>query len=310
MRSKQNEKIKKVKLNIIGNNVDGVLKKLESLENLILNENPAVIFLQETQVKRSGQIKTPSSKNYTWYELNRTKNAPKGENGGGVAIGIQNGLEPSWISEGDDDAEVITVEIWIDEFPVRLICGYGPQLYDCKDRKDKFWTYCNKEIQSAKEDGAAVILQMDGNSWAGDKIIPGDPNSQNSNGKRLEEFLVKNPHLTVVNALPICEGKFTRVRHTKKKVQRSIIDFFIVCNQILPLITKMTIDEKGENSLTRYKGKVVKSDHNTLKLEVNLEFDGEKKHEKVETCNLKNEQCQKSFMKLVQRIQDSPSVFW
>ena len=218
VRSRQNDNIKNIKLNLIGNNVYGVLKKLESLKNLIINENPAVIFFQETQVKRSGQIKTPSSQNYTWYELNRTKNAPEGEKGGGVAIGIQNGLEPSWISEGDDDVEVTTVEIWIDEFPVRLICGYGPQEYDGKDRKDKFWTYCNKDVQSAKEDGAAVILQTDGNCWSGQKIVPGDPRTQNSNGKRFKDFIEeKNSHLTVVNALPVCEGKFTRVKHKKKE---------------------------------------------------------------------------------------------
>ena len=275
--------------------MDGVLKKLESLENLILNANPAVIFLQETQVKRSGRIKTPSSAKYTWYELNRTPKAPKGQNGGGVAIGVQNGLEPSWISEGDDDSETITVEIWIEGFPIRLICGYGPQETDKKERKDKFWKYCNSEVQSAKEDGAAVILQIDGNLWAGKGIIKDDPKTQNSNGKRFEDFLMKNPHLTVVNALPCCEGLYTRVKRTKKGEQKTVIDFFVVCNQILPLITKMTIDEKGDTTLTRYKGKVVKSDHRSLKLEVNLVFHEKSKQERTEIFNLKNKDCQSRF---------------
>ena len=54
----------------------------------------------------------------------------KGVNGGGIAIGVCNILDPSWLSEGDDEAEAMAVEIWIEGFPIRLICGYGPQEYD------------------------------------------------------------------------------------------------------------------------------------------------------------------------------------
>ena len=64
-------------MNLTGNNVHGSLKKLVYLENLIKNENPAVIFLQETQVKRAGRIKCPSASRFTWYELNRTKKTQK-----------------------------------------------------------------------------------------------------------------------------------------------------------------------------------------------------------------------------------------
>ena len=69
------------KLNFVGNNADGLGSKLESLEN-ILRENPAAVFVQETHFQRPGRIKTPSSKKYTWYELNRTSEAEKGQMGG------------------------------------------------------------------------------------------------------------------------------------------------------------------------------------------------------------------------------------
>ena len=142
-------KTKISKLKFVGNNADGLLNKLESLENM-LQENPSVFFIQETQMLRPGRIKTPSANRYTWYELHRTSKASKGEKGGGIAIGVLNVLQPSWVSEGDDDAEAITVEIWVEGFPVRLICGYGPQEYDKIERKDKFWSFkcrsnkCNK----------------------------------------------------------------------------------------------------------------------------------------------------------------------
>ena len=62
---------------------------------------------------------------------------------------------------------------------------------------------------------------MDGNLWARKKIMPNDPKPQNQNGKPFEEFLLKNPNLTLVNATNICEGRFTRVRN----ISKIIIDF-------------------------------------------------------------------------------------
>ena len=87
-----------------------------------------------------------------------------------------------------------------------------------------------------------MIIQMDGNLWAGSEIIPEDPKPQNKNGKRFADFLLRNKHLSVINATKLCEGKFTRVINTSK----TIIDFFIVCEQIFPLVSRMKVDEQGE----------------------------------------------------------------
>ena len=144
LRRRRNKK-KEISLKLMGNNVNSLLQKLESLENVLSVEKPSVIFLQETKLGRPGRIKTPSSNKYTWYELFRTEHAEKGQKGGGIAIGVLNDLDPSWIGEGDDDVEVLVIEIWIEGFPIRLICGYGPQESDRRDRKDKFWDYINKE---------------------------------------------------------------------------------------------------------------------------------------------------------------------
>ena len=293
IRRKQNN-LKINKLKHVGNNADGIMNKLESLE-FILKENPSAIFLQEIQSYRPGRIKTPSSRNYTWYELHRTAGAEKGEKGGGIALGVANSLKPSWISEGDNDCEAITVEVWVDSFPVRLVCGYGPQNYDKPHRKEKFWEYLDKEVNNATSNGAGFILQMDGNLWAGKSIIKDDPRDQNHNGKLFENFLKKNSNLTVVNALTLCNGLFTRRRNTKNGVQESVIDFYVVCDRILPLVSSMTIDETGQNSLTRYKGKIVKSDHSRLDLEVDLVFHKEKKHERPNAFNVRNKSCQKKF---------------
>ena len=154
---------------------------------------PGAIFLQETKVGRVGRIKVQSNSKYTWYEHVRSQEAMKGVNGGGLALGVLNSLDPSFISEGDDDAEALTVEIWVGGFPIRLICGYGPQEGDKTLRKDKFWKYLNEEVHKARTDGAAIIVQMDGNLWAGSKIIKGDPKTQNTNGKLFKKLFVTKP---------------------------------------------------------------------------------------------------------------------
>ena len=110
--------------------------------------------MQETKVGRIGRIKVPSNSKYTWYELVRSQGAVKGVKGGGLALGVLNSLDPSFISEGDDDAEALTVEIWAGGFPIRLICGYGQQEGDKMERKNMFWKYVNEEVHNARNDGA------------------------------------------------------------------------------------------------------------------------------------------------------------
>ena len=65
---KQNKnKTKNVKL--VGINAAGIMTKLDSFENLIRSENPAIFCLQETKAKKENKIKTESTKRYILYEL-------------------------------------------------------------------------------------------------------------------------------------------------------------------------------------------------------------------------------------------------
>ena len=101
-------------------------------------------------------------------------------------------------------------------FPMRIVNGYGPQGSDSIERKRKFWDFLEREVNNAIVAGAGFILQMDGNCHLGPNYIKGDVNVQNANGKLFAEFLERNPHLTLVNSLPICEGIITRMRKTTK----------------------------------------------------------------------------------------------
>ena len=63
----------------------------------------------------------------------------------------------------------------------------------------------------------------------------------------------------------------------------------------------MEIDTKGEITLARYKGRIVKTDHRMLKLEVDLEFHDIKRHERSETFNVRNKLRQKDFCEFTSR---------
>ena len=107
-------------------------------------------------------------------------------------------------------------------------------------------------MAAAESLGTGFILQMDANVWAGPELIPGDPNTQNYNGKLFEEFMTRNPHLTLVNSLQLCEGLIIRKRVAKQKVEQAILDFFIICDKVRPFLGKMIIDESRKHVLTNF----------------------------------------------------------
>ena len=57
----------------------------------------------------------------------------------------------------------------------------------------------------------------------------------------------------------------------------------------------MKVDEIGEFQMARYKGRTVKSDHNMLKLIIDLEFHKERKHDEMDVFNVRNKLNQERF---------------
>ena len=74
----------------------------------------------------------------------------------------------------------------------------------------------NNLRRSEIEASMVVLAQTD--------IINGDVNEQNVNGNYFVQFLVRMPSL--INSVPLCEGKITRIKKTTRGVVQSILDFF------------------------------------------------------------------------------------
>ena len=217
-------------------------------------------------------------------------------------MGCSKDLQPVLLREGDDNVEALSVEIFVKDMRIRCCIAYGCQENETVERKDAFWTFLEEEVLEAEICETGFILHFDGNLWAGKNIIPDDPRPQNKNGKLFQEFLERNPQLTVVNALPLCKGLVTRKRISKGKHEESVLDFFLVCHRVLPYVSKMVIDESKEHILTnyqsaRYGGSAKDSDHFTQYMDINLKIISEKP-ERIEFFNFKDEKSQQIFQKL------------
>ena len=278
---------------------------MKTFKKVLKELRPAVFFVQETKYKDTGKIKI---ENYDIFELVR-----KSREGGGLALGCLKELQPAWVREGDDDVEALSVEIIFKNMKIRCCVAYGCQENDTLDRKDAFWTYLDEEVDLAEQNETGFVLQFDGNLWAGSQMIPGDPRPQNKNGKIFQELLEQHPNLTVVNSLALCEGLLTRTRTREDRVEKSVLDFFVVCNRVLPFLTKMVIDEDKKYILTNYQavrngGKASDSDHNTQYIDLDLKLETVKP-ERIEMFNFKDKEGQIKFKQLTSETSEFSQCF-
>ena len=122
---------------------------------MLADLQPSVFIVKETKMKRQGRIKSNNSEKYVIYELIRKEMA-----GGGLAIGVLKELNPTWISEGDDMTEMLTIQINAQDFSIRCVGGYGPQENDPIERKLKFWARLGVEVEDADNLGLGFVLKF------------------------------------------------------------------------------------------------------------------------------------------------------
>ena len=123
---------------------------MQSFENILKTLKPQVCVLQETKLKPREKIVGFFDDKYQIYYLNRKEKC-----GGGVAIGVEKGIESTLVNEGNDETECLVVKIEVKDIRIKIIGGYGPQENASKDKKEAFWNFLDEEVM--------VLIQMDGN---------------------------------------------------------------------------------------------------------------------------------------------------
>ena len=214
--------------------------------------------------------------------------------------------------DGGSQVEALTVDINVNRMKIACTTAYGPQEKDPRDKKENFWQFLEEEAIRADIEGKGFILQGDLNAWLGNSLISKDPRKQNDNGKLMEGFMTRN-QLTVVNGLSLCKGVFTRIRKTKNNTERGILDFFVVCNRILPLIKSMDIDESKKNVPTNYTqvkkgGKAVDSDHVPIEMELDIKILPTRPTRET-IYNFKNLRGREIFRNLTTKTNDFTDIF-
>ena len=92
---------------------------------------------------------------------------------------------------------------------------------------------------------------MDANAKLGKNNIKNDPHETSNNGKLLLE-MVERQNLSVANTLDKCKGVITRERKAGDKVEKSVIDYLIVCDGMKEYLEEMFIDDDRIFVLTKY----------------------------------------------------------
>ena len=276
----------------MGVNSAGLNSKLFTFKKVLSELVPSVFFIQETKFKDIGHLKLD---NYVIFEKVRANK----DGGGGLALGCVPELKPVWVREGPNDVEALSVNIFLRKLKIRCCVAYGCQESEAVERKDAFWQYMDEEVVEASKSGAGIIFQFDGNLWAGKDIIPNDPRPQNRNGKLFQQFLTRNPNLTVVNSLSLCKGLITRSLLRDGILEQSVLDFFLVCHLVLPFVQRMVIDVDRKHILTNYRqarmgGKATDTDHATEYMDLNLKVTTEKPQRR-EIWNFRNKEAQQKF---------------
>ena len=293
-------------MNIIAANAAGLKNKTDSLLRLISIFKPCAIFIQETKVKR----KQFNFEGYDCYELLRPES-----DGGGLLTAVHKSLKSVEVST-DSEQEILVVEASMFNQKVRLINGYGPQEYWQDDRRKSFFNQLDLEIKKSKLSGALTCIEMDSNAKLGPTIIPSDPKQQSENGKLLANILSDN-NLIVVNGQSLCEGSITRYRKTAVREESSILDHYIVCEEMFKYIKRMNVDETGIYSLTKYsntsgtKVSVKESDHRTISLELHQSWKPHQseKEERIEIYDLNDPESFQNFIRITSDNEQLRSCF-
>ena len=135
------------------------------------------------------------------------------------------------VASGAYETKLLIVQVKINKIKVRIFNGYGPQEPIQSQRRveeqyqvvENYWSEVEKEVIAANEEGCLVVMEMDANAKVGEGVIKNDPNSMSHNGRILMD-IVKRQNLRILNTSNKCKGLITRMRETKDRLEKSLID--------------------------------------------------------------------------------------
>ena len=214
---------------------------------------------------------------------------------------------------------MIVVEIITQNTPMRVITVYGPQENLRDEERMPFWVAFEEEVASSEINGRSVIVQMDANAKLGPEYIKGDPKSMSGNGRVLAGIMERHV-LIVINGLQDkCNGTITRQRNTTNNIEKSVIDFIIVSQDLGKHIESMHIDEARTNVLAKIVKKkkktnskeivVTETDHNTMNAVLDIIWREEIKTSNIEVYKFNDKDALQKFKEITSNTDQLSKLF-
>ena len=117
--------------------------------------------------------------------------------------------------------------------------------------------------------GDSVFPVGNFNTKLGRGIIPNDRYDMSDNGQYLHK-MITDSNLTVLNAVDTCSGTFTRIKN-KNPDEKSVIDYTITSNDLVPFLKSIAIDESKKITPWRnLKHGKCSTDHNAFLMKLKI----------------------------------------
>ena len=98
----------------------------------------------------------------------------------------------------------------------------------------------------------------------------------------------------------IIKSTITGMKNVENKTEKSVLHYFLVCQNFFLMINSMIIDEDRNHVQTKYRKKnssyyTKESDHNPLIMDFSVSWNAKVKMDRTEIFNLRNTECQEKF---------------
>ena len=238
-RSKTKDKSKTVEMKFIQTNCDGYTSKQESFDDIVKDENPDVMVINDTALKGNRKVKIPY---YFSYNKNREKSK------GGVATVIANYLKPNTVkvAEGKNDDEYIITRFDNTIPAINLINIYGEQEGNSsKDDIEKGWLRLEAEITEIETRNEAILIMGDLNKAIGndDLGVKGNKKKTSKGGRLIRNFLKSRPYTVLNNLDSAKDGPWTWVDRQNNNI-KSCLDLVIASDCLMPFVSLVWVDRE------------------------------------------------------------------
>ena len=273
-------------------NIRGLKSKLSAVNELLETENPTMMCLVETHLKKEDDI------GFDGYTLFRNERESK--DGGGILVAIKNELKNVAVEVEQEKENGESIWFVVDNkykrwgTAIRFGVIYAPQESRTKLPEYKqMYKKIEEQVRIGKEKNQKIVLMGDFNCKVGLEI-EGNKEEVSKSAKYLLK-LEKNHNLKVMNRSKVCAGKWTRVEGDCK----SVLDYVLISEDDEKSLMKMVIDEGKKYAPIglNVECEEVYSDHNTIVCEFDWLIDQQKKEERKKVIT------KRGYQKIAEQIE-------